>query len=118
MRAAGLRRQCGHGLQCEDLGRAEEKAGCGGGDKSPFSTKTDQDRKAHWVKPELLAEVSFGEWTGTGRIRHSVFHALRTDKKAQAIVREEPAHVREAAAAAAAKTARQQGQQDQQVRVC
>ena len=33
-------------------------------------------------KPELVAEVSFGEWTRDGKIRHSVFHGLRTDKPA------------------------------------
>ena len=61
---------------------------------SPFADKTGIDRKAHWVTPTLLAEVSFGEWTKTGRIRHSVFHGLRTDKKAEAIVREQPVHLR------------------------
>ncbi|HSD39018.1 MAG TPA: DNA ligase D [Rhodocyclaceae bacterium] len=61
--------------------------------RSPFAKATDIDRKAHWVEPVLLAEVSFGEWTDTGRIRHSVFHGLRTDKKAQAIVREQPVHL-------------------------
>ncbi len=61
---------------------------------SPFAEKTDHDRKAHWVKPSLLAEVSFGEWTQTGKIRHSVFHGLRTDKKAEGIIRELPVHLR------------------------
>lgn len=63
-------------------------------DTNPFADKTGIDKKAHWVKPILLAEVSFGEWTDTGRIRHSVFHGLRTDKKAAAIIREEPVHMR------------------------
>lgn len=58
--------------------------------QSPFADKTGIDRKAHWVTPTLLAEVSFGEWTQTGRIRHSVFHGLRTDKHADAILREQP----------------------------
>ncbi|WP_188394894.1 DNA ligase D [Oxalicibacterium flavum] len=63
-----------------------------GSDKNPFSSETDTG-KAHWVKPALMAEVSFGEWTNTGRIRHSVFHGLRTDKKARSIVREQATHV-------------------------
>ena len=46
--------------------------------------------KGHWVKPKLVAEVSFGEWTNEGRIRHSVFHALRTDKAPGTIKKEEP----------------------------
>ncbi len=48
--------------------------------------------KAHWVKPKLVAEVAFAEWTGDGRIRHPVFRGLRTDKDPQAIVREAPVH--------------------------
>jgi len=59
--------------------------------KNPFSSETDIGKTAHWVRPTLLAEVSFGEWTNTGRIRHAVFHGLRTDKKAKAIIREKAA---------------------------
>jgi len=59
--------------------------------KNPFASETDIGRKAHWVKPTLLAEVSFGEWTSAGRIRHAVFHGLRSDKKAKEIVREQAA---------------------------
>ncbi len=44
--------------------------------------------KGHWVSPKLVAEVSFGEWTQDGRIRHSVFHGLRTDKLPEKITRE------------------------------
>lgn len=67
-------------------------------DKSPFAEATDNDRRAHWVKPQLVAEVSFGEWTRTGRIRHPVFQGLRADKKASAIVREKPSRAGTAAA--------------------
>ena len=42
----------------------------------------------HWVKPMLVAEVAFDEWTAAGRIRHGVFHGLRTDKDASLIVHE------------------------------
>ncbi|MES2972250.1 MAG: DNA ligase D [Pseudomonadota bacterium] len=61
-------------------------------DQSPFAQATDIDRRARWVKPQLVAEVSFGEWTRTGRIRHSVFQGLRSDKKPGAIVRETAVH--------------------------
>ncbi|MEO7386497.1 MAG: DNA ligase D [Gammaproteobacteria bacterium] len=40
-------------------------------------------RTAHWVRPTLIAEVSFAEWTANRHIRHPVFHALRTDKPAR-----------------------------------
>jgi bifunctional non-homologous end joining protein LigD len=41
--------------------------------------------EAHWVKPQLVAEVSFTEWTRDGRVRHPVFIGLRSDKPASAI---------------------------------
>ena len=45
----------------------------------------------HWVRPVLLAQVSFAGWTGDGKLRQAVFHGLREDKPARQIVREEPA---------------------------
>lgn len=59
-------------------------------DRSPFA-KLPAGVKGQWVKPQLLAEVAFGEWTHGGHIRHSVFQGLRTDKPAIHIVREKPA---------------------------
>jgi len=47
-------------------------------------------RSVHWVRPELIGEVSFAEWTTGLHLRHPVFHALRTDKLAKDIVREDP----------------------------
>ncbi len=64
-----------------------------GAAESPFADSTGIDRKSHWVKPKLLAEVSFAEWTDSNHIRHSVFHGLRADKPARAIVREEAKHM-------------------------
>ena len=61
-------------------------------DKRPFKNPTENDRRAHWIKPVLLAEVTFSEWTSDGHIRHGVFHGLRSDKPAKAIVREKPVH--------------------------
>jgi bifunctional non-homologous end joining protein LigD len=60
--------------------------------RSPFAADAEMPKKAHWVKPELVCEVAFGEWTRGNRIRHSVFHGLRTDKPPAAITREEPRH--------------------------
>jgi bifunctional non-homologous end joining protein LigD len=44
----------------------------------------------HWVKPELVAEIRFSEWTRDGQLRHPRFLGLRTDKKARDVVREVP----------------------------
>jgi bifunctional non-homologous end joining protein LigD len=64
-------------------------------DTSPFAPSREIDKKAHWLKPTLVAEVSFGEWTHSGSIRHAVFQGLRKDKRASAIRRETPQHVKE-----------------------
>ena len=59
---------------------------------SPFVAVSDLRPQGHWVRPILLAEVSFAEWTNSGRIRHAVFHGLRDDKPARKIIREVPVH--------------------------
>jgi bifunctional non-homologous end joining protein LigD len=68
-------------------------------DDSPFPPKSVAGRKHHWVKPTLIAEVSFSEWTNTGSVRHPVFQGLRDDKPAKGITRELPKHVEEVAPA-------------------
>jgi bifunctional non-homologous end joining protein LigD len=61
------------------------------GSHSPaFVNTADIEGHPHWVKPVLVAEVAFQEWTQTGRIRQAVFHGLRTDKDARSILREMP----------------------------
>jgi bifunctional non-homologous end joining protein LigD len=75
-------------------------------DKNPFAPSKEIDKRAHWVKPVLVAEVSFGEWTRAGSIRHSVFQGLRADKKARSIRREQPAHLAEDADEALLSAAR------------
>ncbi len=47
-------------------------------------------RAVHWVKPVLLCEVSFTEWTGDGRIRHPSFQGLREDKSTSEVNKETP----------------------------
>ena len=64
-----------------------------GADASPFAAGKATAGKAHWVKPTLVAEVSFGAWTRAGSVRHAVFQGLRDDKRARTIVREQPAHL-------------------------
>lgn len=61
-----------------------------------------QGSGVQWVTPKLIAEVSFGDWTRAGHVRHAVFHGLRQDKPARAITREK-------AVAAPAKAARTMG---------
>jgi bifunctional non-homologous end joining protein LigD len=48
-------------------------------------------RRSHWVKPDLVAEIAFTEWTDEGTLRHPSFQGLRLDKKAEEVVRERAA---------------------------
>jgi bifunctional non-homologous end joining protein LigD len=56
---------------------------------SPFG---DEIRERHitWVRPELVAQVGFSEWTRDGRLRHPRYLGLRDDKAAAEVVRETP----------------------------
>jgi bifunctional non-homologous end joining protein LigD len=54
---------------------------------SPFADPP-RLKGAHWVRPDLVAAVSFTEWTTDGRLRHPSFQALRTDKDPRAVRRE------------------------------
>jgi DNA ligase D-like protein (predicted ligase) len=47
-----------------------------------------RERGAHWVEPELVAQIGFTEWTSAGRLRHPRFLGLRDDKPARKVVRE------------------------------
>jgi bifunctional non-homologous end joining protein LigD len=59
--------------------------------KSPFTKAEGLPRvRAHWVKPEIVVQVAFLEWTGHGKLRHSRFLGLRSDKSARDVVRETP----------------------------
>jgi bifunctional non-homologous end joining protein LigD len=55
---------------------------------SPFSSEPKTESPAHWVTPELVAEVHFSEWTRDGRMRQPVFIALRADKHPRDVTRE------------------------------
>jgi ATP-dependent DNA ligase len=57
---------------------------------SPFHKATGLPRvRTHWVKPEIVVQVSFIEWTVHGKLRHSRFLGLRDDKSARQVVRED-----------------------------
>ena len=47
-----------------------------------------RERDVTWVRPELVAQVGFTEWTRDGRLRHPRFLGLRDDKAAAEVVRE------------------------------
>jgi bifunctional non-homologous end joining protein LigD len=56
--------------------------------KSPFSEESERGDDVHWVKPTMIAEIGFSEWTADGRLRHPRFEGLRDDKNPRDVVRE------------------------------
>jgi bifunctional non-homologous end joining protein LigD len=59
----------------------------------PFKTKPAVRTPITWVKPSLVCEVAFTEWTEEGLMRHPVFMRLRDDKAAKEVVLEKPEEV-------------------------
>lgn len=59
-------------------------------DTTPFAGDQPSSARSelHWVRPELVANVDFAEWTAGGRLRQSSFKGLRTDKDPLAVRRE------------------------------
>jgi len=72
---------CGTGFSNETQKELLKKMKALNLDTSPFSSKPNlKGRTANWIKPELVCEVTFSEWTKLGRMRHPVFKGLREDK--------------------------------------
>jgi bifunctional non-homologous end joining protein LigD len=75
-------------------------------DRSPFAERIKTNEPAHWIRPDLVAQVRFTEWTADRRLRHPVYLGLRDDKRAADVVRDEsrrPASKAKTAAADASK---------------
>lgn len=58
---------------------------------SPFANKFKPNAPVHWVKPSLICEVEFGEWTSDGHMRQPIFLGMRSDKPAGEVKKETPA---------------------------
>jgi bifunctional non-homologous end joining protein LigD len=57
-------------------------------DRPPFADPV-REKGAHWLRPELVAQIGFSEWTRDGKLRHPRYLGLREDKAPQDVVREE-----------------------------
>ena len=58
---------------------------------SPFRERVKTNEPAHWVRPDLVAQVRFTEWTDDNKLRHPVYLGLRDDKRAADVIKEAPA---------------------------
>lgn len=57
-------------------------------DEPAFADGNLPRSRVHWVKPQLVGQVAFSEWTRDGQLRHPSFQGLREDKPPQEVVRE------------------------------
>jgi bifunctional non-homologous end joining protein LigD len=55
----------------------------------PFRVKPKTNERPHWVKPELVAQIRFTEWTADAKLRHPVYLGLRDDKRPADVRRED-----------------------------
>jgi bifunctional non-homologous end joining protein LigD len=60
---------------------------------SPFAAKPKTNERPHWVKPTLVAQIKFTEWTADGNLRHPVYLGLRDDKTPESVRREQKQRV-------------------------
>lgn len=56
--------------------------------EKPFDQKVPEENATTWIKPKLVCEVKFTEWTRDGQMRHPAFVGLRDDKRAEDVIRE------------------------------
>lgn len=56
----------------------------------PFVDYDESTKGVHWVKPELVAEFQFAQWTNAGKLRVGRYKGLRDDKAAKDVVKEIP----------------------------
>jgi bifunctional non-homologous end joining protein LigD len=86
--------QAGSGFDHEMLASMWKRLQAIATTSNPFHGKVESLKKAHWVKPELVAEIEFTEWThmtdeGGPKLRAPVFLGLREDKEPKECVLEE-----------------------------
>ncbi|MEX3958656.1 DNA ligase D [Trinickia sp. EG282A] len=82
----------GTGFDTSTLAAVKKELDAREAKKMPFAeVPRERSRtRVHWVRPELVAECNFSEWTSEGIVRQASFISLRSDKPAHDIVQESP----------------------------
>jgi bifunctional non-homologous end joining protein LigD len=78
----------GTGFDTRELARVSKLLAAREIAESPFSGRIKTNEPAHWVRPDLVAQIRFSEWTADEKLRHPVYIGLRDDKSAREVVRE------------------------------
>lgn len=81
---------CGTGFSEQSLKEIYEKLSAVSTNQKPVKQKVAQERNVTWVRPELVCEVTYSEWTADKHLRHPVFKGLRPDKKREKVKMETP----------------------------
>ena len=79
----------GTGFDQKELARVSKLLAARETTTSPFSERIKTNEPAHWVRPDLVAQIRFTEWTADAKLRHPVYLGLRDDKPAVEVVRED-----------------------------
>ncbi|VGO09328.1 ATP-dependent DNA ligase clustered with Ku protein, LigD [plant metagenome] len=90
----------GSGFDAAGLARMKQQLDALRAKAPPLQGPTGAGGGITWVAPQLVVEVSFGEWTSSGHVRQAVFRGVREDKPAQSITKEVPMTAKRAKAAA------------------
>jgi bifunctional non-homologous end joining protein LigD len=80
----------GSGFTEKELGRLRARLDEFEQKTSPFPKRPRPRGAVHWVRPVLVCEVAFAEWTDDGHLRHPVFVGLREEEDAATVRREMP----------------------------
>lgn len=78
----------GTGFDEATLLRLHERLAESEQDVSPFARDSVRETGAHWVRPDMVVQIGFTEWTRDGKLRHPRYLGVRTDKDAAEVVRE------------------------------
>ncbi|MEJ7929454.1 DNA ligase D [Ramlibacter sp. AN1015] len=80
----------GSGFGGDELTRLRQRLDAIRQPHHPFAEATGHERRATWVRPELVCELAYGEWAEGRQLRHAAFKGLREDTPPRSVGRERP----------------------------